>query len=138
MEQLMAHFAKLDENNVVLEVIVVSNDDIQNLPFPESEAVGIDYLNSFLPAATWKQTSYNNNFRFRYAAVGGKFHPELEEYGVFVDPKDGDNFVWDAENYRWVPPLPYPDDGLIYYWNGFDNKWSPVPNQIPPNSVTIG
>jgi S-adenosylhomocysteine hydrolase len=50
----MAHFARLDENNIVLEVIVVNNDDIQNLPFPESESVGIAYLNSFLPEANWK------------------------------------------------------------------------------------
>jgi hypothetical protein len=85
MEKSMAHFAKLDENNVVLEVHVVNNDDIQNLPFPQSEAVGIAFLNSFLPAATWKQTSYNNNFRFRYAGIDGTFHPECGEYGGFAE-----------------------------------------------------
>jgi hypothetical protein len=137
MEQSMAHFAKLDENNVVLEVIVVSNDDIQNLPFPQSEAVGVAFLNSFLPAATWKQTSYNNNFRFRYADIGSTFHPECGEYGGFADPKPVDNFVWDEPTCNWIPPIPYPTDGIYYYWNYKFSKWSPtiVPS---PETTFIG
>ena len=131
MEKSMAHFAKLDENNVVLEVHVVSNDDIQNLPFPESEEVGIAFLNSFLPAATWKQTSYNSNFRFRYAFIGGAFHPECGEHGGFADPKPADNFVWDEPTCSWIPPISYPTDGLDYYWNYEFSKWSPMLVESP-------
>jgi hypothetical protein len=137
MEQSMAHFAKLDENNVVLEVTVVSNDDIQNLPFPQSEAVGLAFLNSFLPAAIWKQTSYNNNFRIRYADIGGTFHPECGEYGGFAGPKPADNFVWDEPTCSWIPPIPYPTDGLYYYWNIKFSKWSPTP-VASPETTFIG
>jgi len=133
----MAHFAKLDENNVVLEVLVVSNDDIQNLPFPESEAVGIVYLNSFLPAATWKQTSYNSNFRFRYPRVGDTFHPECGDHGGFAHKKQADYFVWDASTCSWIPPIPHPTDGNQYIWNFKYKKWSPVPID-PPQTILIG
>ena len=128
----MAHFAKLDENNVVLEVHVVSNDDIQNLPFPESEEVGIAFLNSIFPAATWKQTSYNNNFRFRYAFIGGTFHPECGEHGGFAHPKIADNFIWDEPTCSWIPPIPYPTDGYEYYWDTENNQWVPLPLYGPP------
>ena len=133
----MAHFAKLDENNVVLEVLVVSNDDIQNLPFPESEAVGIAYLNSFLPAATWKQTSYNSNFRFKYAAIGDKFHSECGEHGGFARQKPADDFIWDTIQCVWIPPVPYPTDGHAYYWNYRRKQWSPFSAE-PPQTIIIG
>jgi hypothetical protein len=77
----MAHFAKLDENNVVLDVIVVSNDVIENLPFPESEPIGVTFCQSLFGADTvWKQTSYNGNFRGRYAGIGYTYNAELNEF----------------------------------------------------------
>lgn len=80
----MAHFAKLDENNVVLEVIVVNNDVLQNLPFPESEPIGVAFCQSLFGADTvWKQTSYNNNFRGRYAGIGFLYDPVGD---LFVNP----------------------------------------------------
>ena len=133
----MAHFAKLDENNVVLEVHAVSNDDIQNLPFPESEAIGIEFLNSFLPASTWKQTSYNNNFRFKYACIGGTFHKECGEHGGFAYPKLADNFIWDEPTCSWIPPIPYPTDGYEYFWDTEINQW--VPRTLNgPSTTYIG
>jgi len=80
----MAHFAKLDENNVVLEVIVVNNETIQNLPFPESEPIGVAFCQSLFGADTvWKQTSYNNKFRGTYAGKGFTYDPTVD---VFVPP----------------------------------------------------
>lgn len=80
----MAHFAKLDENNVVIDVIVVSNDVIQNLPFPESEPIGVAFCQSLYGADTiWKQTSYHANFRARYACIGEIYDPVQD---IFVDP----------------------------------------------------
>jgi hypothetical protein len=122
----MAHFAKLDENNVVLDILVVDNSDINGLPFPESEAVGVAYLNNFLPPATYKQTSYNSNFRYRYAMIGGVFLPDAEEAGVFVDWKEDPNFIWKADTYEWIPPVPCPDDGVRYCWNILRQKWTPL------------
>jgi hypothetical protein len=80
----MAHFAKLDENNVVLEVIVVNNDAVQNLPFPDSEPIGVAFCQSLFGASTiWKQTSYNENFRGSYAGIGFTYDPAAD---LFVSP----------------------------------------------------
>lgn len=123
----MAHFAQLDENNVVVNVLVVDNNDIQNLPFPESEAVGIAYLNSFLPEAKYAQTSYNWNFRFRYASIGDTFYPECGEHGGFSPPPLHDYFVFDKSTCLWVPPAPMPTDGT-YYWDDQTRSWIKEPS----------
>lgn len=125
----MAYFAKLDQNNLVVEVVVVDDKDIQNLSFPESEAVGIAFLNSFLPAATWKQSV--ENVRFKMAGVGDTFHPECGEFGGFAPAPLTDYFVWDESKCRWVPPIPYPTDGEDYYWNLQHKKWSPTMREAP-------
>ena len=67
----MAHFAQLDANNVVTEVIVVNNAVVEDLSFPESEPLGVAFCQSLYGADTvWKQTSYNNKFRGVYAGIG--------------------------------------------------------------------
>lgn len=123
----MAHFAQLDENNIVTAVLVVSNDDIQNLPFPESEPLGAAFLQNLIPNTVWKQTSYNNNFRFRYAGIGWMFHPECGEHGGFAAPAEYDYFVFDATTCSWIPPVPYPVDGFKHYWNDATRAWIKVP-----------
>lgn len=67
----MAYFAKLDENNIVTEVISVENDVITNKEGTEVEQLGIDFLKSIYGENTnWVQTSYNHNFRGNYAGIG--------------------------------------------------------------------
>jgi hypothetical protein len=79
----MAHFAKIDDQNVVIDVIVVNNETLNNLPFPESEAVGLAFLTDWSGGYTnWKQTSYNANFRKNYAGVGFIYDPVLDEFVV--------------------------------------------------------
>ena len=75
----MAHFA-LVTNNAVDDVIVVSNDDCDNLPFPESEPVGQAYIASLGIEGEWLQTSYNNNFRGTYAGIGYTYDAVLDEF----------------------------------------------------------
>jgi hypothetical protein len=65
----MAHFAKI-ENKVVTQVIVINNEVLGDLEFPESEAVGQEFIASIVLDGTWKQTSYNANFRGKYAGIG--------------------------------------------------------------------
>ncbi len=80
----MAHFAQLDANNVVTEVIVVNNAVIEDLPFPESEPLGVAFCQSLYGADTvWKQTSYNNKFRGVYAGIGFWYDADND---VFVAP----------------------------------------------------
>jgi len=81
----MAHFAKVT-NGIVEEVIVISNDDCENLPFPESEPIGQTFIASLGLAGTWLQTSYNGSFRNIYAGPGIMFDASLGEYGEFVAP----------------------------------------------------
>lgn len=77
----MAHFAQLDEQNKVIQVIVVSNDVINNLPFPESEPLGVDFCQSLYGENTvWKQTSYNGNFRKIYAGIGHLYDATVDEF----------------------------------------------------------
>jgi hypothetical protein len=123
----MAHFARLDENNTVTAVLVVGNDDIQNLPFPESEPLGVAFLQNLIPNTVWKQTSYNNNFRLRYAGIGWTFHAECGEHGGFAAPAKYDYFVFDATGCAWFPHIPYPVDGFKYYWNDATRAWIKVP-----------
>lgn len=79
----MAHFARINETNIVQEVIVVGNSDINDLPFPESEPIGQDFIASVGLQGTWLQTSYNHNFRGTYAGIGYYYDPTLN---VFQPP----------------------------------------------------
>jgi hypothetical protein len=81
----MAHFAEV-KNNEVSQVIVISNDDCENLPFPESEPVGQAFIASLGIGGTWLQCSYNASFRGCYPGSGWQFDAELGEYGEFVAP----------------------------------------------------
>ncbi len=117
----MAHFAKLDENNVVIDINVVNNEDIQNLPFPESEPVGIEFLTQWSGGYTnWKQTSYNGNFRKNYAGIGGVYDRIRD---AFIPRKRFASWVLDETTCQWVAPVPMPDDGKSYVWDEITTSW---------------
>jgi len=90
----MAHFANI-ENDVVQQVIVISNNDCGGGDFPESEPIGQAFIASIGLTGEWLQTSYNANFRGCYAGIGWTFDADAGEYGEFVPPKikpiDNDN-----------------------------------------------
>ena len=137
----MAHFTQLDENNIVLEVLVVSNEDLNNLPFPDSEPLGIAFLQNLFPNTNWAQTSYNSNFRVRYAAIGDVFYPDSQAtpYGGFGNQKPYDDWVWDDSQCLWIPPVPYPNDGKLYYWEQEPaHAWILSPIQPPSPPTIIG
>ena len=79
----MAHFAKLDADNIVQQVIVISNDVCgePTLDFPDTEAAGRAFIaNTLKLAGEWKQTSYNGNFRAKYAGIGDRYDAELDQF----------------------------------------------------------
>ena len=122
----MAHFAQLDENNVVIQVIVVSNDDCLDANGVESEEVGIAFCKSLLGQDTiWKQTSYNNNFRRLYAGIGYTY---LQDLDVFVGPKPYPSWVLDNSVGVWVAPVPKPaePEGYVAVWDEQDQQWNLV------------
>lgn len=99
----MAHFACLDENNVVTQVIVVSNDDIKDANGVEVEEIGVGFCKKLLGANTnWKQTSYNNNMRVRYAGIGYTYNEELD---AFVPPQPYASWVLNNETADWEAPV---------------------------------
>jgi len=116
----MAHFAKLDENNVVIEVNVVSNEVVNNLPFPDSEPLGTAFLTEWSGGySNWKQTSYNKNFRGNYAGVGMVYRADID---VFVNPQPFPSWFLDS-NALWQAPVPYPNDGKLYGWDETTQSW---------------
>ena len=125
----MAHFCKLDENNIVTQVIVVSNDDIKDVNGVEVEEIGVAFCKKLLGAETnWKQTSYNNNFRVRYAGIGYLYDAELD---AFIPPKPFESWVLVEETADWQSPVgPAPtlteaqvESRSFYRWNEEELEW---------------
>lgn len=117
----MAHFAQLNESNVVTQVIVVSNDAIGNLPFPESNVAGQEFLRPFY-GSNWQQTSYNGSFRKNYAGIGYTFDPVLD---AFIPPQPFPSWVLNVQTCQWEAPVPMPTDGM-YYWDEQTLSWVKV------------
>jgi hypothetical protein len=116
----MAHFAKLDENNSVIDVLVVDNENLQNLPFPESEPLGIELLTALTGHSKWKQTSYNANFRKNYTGVNGVYD-EIRD--AFIPGKPFSSWVLNEETCRWEAPISCPGDHEDYDWDETTQTW---------------
>ena len=107
----MAHFAQLDENSVVTQVIVVGNSDTADVNGVESENIGVAFCQSLLGAETnWKQTSYNANMRGNYAGIGMKYMSGVATLGVgstdvFISQQPYASWTISTTEARWVSPL---------------------------------
>ena len=118
----MAHFAQLDENNIVTQVIVVSNDDCSDANGTESESIGVAFCQKLLGANTnWKQTSYNGNMRVRYAGIGYSYNESLD---AFVPAQPYASWTLNNSTADWDAPITEPtltDDqiaaGSYYTWD---------------------
>lgn len=138
----MAHFAQIDENNIVLQVLVIDQAEIDT--------------GNWGDPARWIQTSYNTRggvyyipntdtpdpdqskaFRKNYAGIGFTWLPNGPDGEGFAPPKPVayPSFVFDSFSYLWVPPVPRPDDGKEYYWDEATLSWieitPPVPVPLP-------
>jgi hypothetical protein len=130
----MAHFAKLDENNVVVFVTVGRQED-HGKELRLKERTGDVY----------KQTSYNTRggvhynaetgepsadqskaLRFNYAGIGFTYDPERD---AFIPPKPYESWVLDEATCLWVAPIPYPEDGASYVWDEDGGDWVEVVNE---------
>ena len=96
----MAHFAELDANNIVLRVVVVSNQDTLDATGVESEAVGIAFCEQLF-GGRWAQTSYNGNIRKNYAGIGFTYDATRD---AFIAPKPEGDWVLDEDTCQWVKP----------------------------------
>jgi hypothetical protein len=120
----MAHFAKLDENNVVTQVIVVANSDTADASGVEKEHIGAAFCERLF-GGTWKQTSYNGNKRKNYAGIGYTYREDID---AFVPPKPYASYVLNEATAQWEPPIPMPDDGGKYTWDENNQAWVEVQN----------
>ena len=137
----MAHFACLDENNIVTQVIVVSNEDTSDVNGNEVEEIGVAFCKKLLGADTnWKQTSYNNNMRVRYAGIGYSYNEELD---AFITPKPFESWVLNEETADWGSPVgPAPalteaeiEAGSLYRWDEEAGAWE-IFTPEPPTEET--
>lgn len=119
---IMAHFAEIDSNNVVIRVLVVPEEQVHR---------GNDYLSVDLAlGGNWIQTSYNTRcgvhlsggvpFRKNYAAKGYTYDPQKD---AFIPPKPYNSWVLNESSCCWFPPVPYPKDGNQYWWDDATNNW---------------
>ncbi len=118
----MAHFAELDENNVVKRVIVVHNNELMDEDGNESEVKGVGFCASLFGHSDWVQTSYNNNMRKQFAGTGSTYDSEND---VFISPQPYPSWSLD-DNFDWQAPTPMPEDDNMYYWNEDNQSWDLV------------
>ena len=117
----MAHFAELDENNVVKRVIVVDNKDTADANGNEIESIGVAFCQKLL-GGNWKQTSYHGNIRKNYAGIGYIYRADID---AFTAPQPYPSWVLDA-NAQWQAPVLMPTDDKMYRWDEASLSWVEV------------
>jgi hypothetical protein len=126
----MAHYAFLDENNIVTKVIV--GRDENDLPDGISDW---ETYYAQIVGQQCKRTSYNTHgaehsdggvpFRYNYAGPGFTFDPARGTDGAFIPPKTFESWILDDETCLWVPPFPMPEAG-VFMWNEEAGAWVEV------------
>ena len=111
----MAHYAFLDSDNMVTEVIT-GIDETELIEGLDTET----WYGNFR-GQVCKRTSYNGNYRKNYAGQGYSYDPERD---AFIPPKPFDSWLLNDATCLWESPVPYPTDGFTYYWNEADTDWA--------------
>jgi hypothetical protein len=118
----MAHFAKIDDNNVVEQVIVVHNNELM-VDGVEVEEKGKKFC-ADLFGGNWIQSSYNNNFRKRHALIGYTYDADRD---AFIPPKPFESWLLNEETCNWEAPTPMPvEEGKIFTWDEATLSWVEV------------
>ena len=114
----MAHFAQIDENNIIVSVIVVDNKDTADANGVEKEYIGAAFCERLF-GGTWKQTSYNGNLRKNYAGIGYTYQADID---AFVAPQPYPSWILD-DNAQWQAPTAMPTDDKKYLWDENTTSW---------------
>ena len=121
----MAHFAKINESNIVTQVVVVNDSDGNN------DTDGQNFLNNlFKTTHTWKKTSYNTYgnthrlggtpYRKNFASIGFTYDSSRD---AFIEPKPYNSWTLDETTCLWESPVAYPSDGKSYDWDEDNRQW---------------
>lgn len=124
----MAHYAQIDDNNKVIQVLVISNEETDPIGWLVSNIGG-----------TWAQTSYNtrggvhygqdgkpdggNQIGYNYAGIGYNYDSNAKAFYV---PSPYSSWIINTNTYTWEPPVPRPTDNNNYFWNELTKSWSIV------------
>jgi len=118
----MAHYAFLDENNIVTEVITGRNEDEVVDGISDWEAHYGEFRNQ-----RCIRTSYNGNIRKNYAAIGYTYDADLD---AFIPPTPFESWTLNEDSAQWEAPVPYPEGELMYQWNEELGDWEPSQFEI--------
>ena len=146
----MAHFAKLDDNNIVIDVHVLDNSVLMDSEGVETESRGINYLNKIHKHSNWKQTSYNTShgvhklggtpFRKNYAGIGYTYDAVKD---AFISPQPYPSWTLDETSATWDAPITYPSvttyfrdpskPALYYFidWDEDNQRWIALDGEEP-------
>ena len=116
----MAHFAEVNESNIVLRVIVVADSDTADEDGVEVDSIGEAFCTDLI-GGTWKRTSYNGNYRTRYAGIGYTYDDARD---VFISPQPFPSWTLNEDTTGWDPPVPRPDGRS--YWDEATTSWVEV------------
>ena len=115
----MAHFAEIDNDNIVKQVIVVDNSVLIDEFGNENEELGRQFCSQLL-GGNWIQTSYNKKLRKNFAGIGHSYDASRD---AFVPPKPYPSWILDENTYQWQAPIPYPESGDFFEWSERLQKW---------------
>lgn len=120
----MAHFARINKNWIVEEVIVVANEVLLNEQGVECEWLGEQFCQQLYGSHTkWIQTSYNSNKYKNFAGISYAFDPYRH---AFIPPKPYESWILNEDTCLWESPIPHPTDGGLYRWNEESQQWDLV------------
>lgn len=114
----MAYFAELDDDNIVIRIVSVSNNDAPD-PAPNDQA-GNDFLASIGLAGRWVQTSFNATFRKHPAGIGYTYDDTLD---AFIPPQPFPSWTLNTTTCLWEPPVPIPTNVKGYEWDETNQEW---------------
>ena len=120
----MAHFAELDKDNQVIQVMVIDNSELLDESSQEQESKGKTFLSNLLGSdRKWVQTSYNHRIRKQYAGIGYYYDSDKDK---FIAPRPFPSWSLD-ENDDWQAPVAFNEgtamDGVSYYWDEERQIW---------------
>ena len=120
----MAYFAKLDENDVVIDVHALNNIEMLTNEGIESEYMGKAFFIRWSGGySKWVQTSFNGTIRKNYAGVGYTYDRVRD---AFIAPQPYPSWTLVEETCQWQAPTPMPEDGKIYMWDETTLAWKKV------------
>lgn len=128
----MAHFARLNDDSVVVDVIVIPDSACIDSKGKVTEAAGIKYCTRLLGPGKWVQTSYNGRIRGIYARIGGIYDKSLDQF--FNEPKPFPSWIPDGTG-NWRAPVPLPLTDGDYAWNEDKQRWDPEMIQFETEAV---